>query len=84
MPVCNDKKEHVRRVKGSSLKPKTKSCFSQLLVGGVLSDDNKVIVEKFNRYYANIGAPGADNIAANVLKCVLNFIVNPLTHLCQL
>ena len=28
--------------------------------------------------------PGADNITANVLKCVLNYIVNPLTHICQL
>ena len=29
------------------------------------------------------GPPGADNITANVLECVLN-IVNPLTHICQL
>ena len=104
----------------------------------MLSDDNKVIAEKFNHYFANIGsdffanigsdlakkipnvstdfkeflsgnyaqsfflrpvhdeeirniinslkegAPGADNITANVLKCVLNYIVNPLTHICQL
>ena len=96
----------------------------------MLSDDNKVIAEKFNHYFANIGsdlatkipnvstdfkqflsgnyaqslflrpvhdeknrniinslkegAPGADSITANVLKCVLNYIVNPLTHICQL
>ena len=30
------------------------------------------------------GAPGADNNAAIVLKCVLNFMVNNLIHLCQL
>ena len=30
------------------------------------------------------GPPGADNITANVLECVLNYIVNPLTHICQL
>ena len=26
----------------------------------------------------------SDNITDNVLKCVLNYIVNPLTHICQL
>ena len=30
------------------------------------------------------GAPGADSITADVLKCVLNYIVNPLTHISQL
>ena len=109
----------------------TKSSFFQFLVDSVLSDDYKVIAEKFNHYFASIGSdlakkfpnvstdinkflsgnyaqsffflrpvhdeeirniinsvkemvPGADNITANVLKCVLNYIVNPLTHICQL
>ena len=30
------------------------------------------------------GTPGAANITATVLKCVLNYIVNPLTNICQL
>ena len=37
-----------------------------------------------NINYLKDGTTGADNITANVLKCVLNYIVSPLTHICQL
>ena len=35
---------------------KTKSGFSQFLVDGVLSDDNKVITEKMNHHFTNVGS----------------------------
>ena len=100
------------------------------MVDGVLTEDSKLIAEKFNHYFANIGsdlakkipnvstgfkeflkgnyaqslflkpvypeeireiilslregAPGADNITASALKSVLEYIVNPLTHVCHL
>ena len=49
----------------------TKSSFFQFLVDSVLSDDYKVIAEKFNHYFASIGSDLAKkfpNVSTDIKK----------------
>ena len=43
-------------------KTNQKSKFSQFLVDGMLTEDSKLIAEKFNHYFANIGSDLAKKI----------------------
>ena len=104
--------------------------FNNFVINGELTENPKLIADKFNEFFTNIGpslaskipasnisfrnflnshstqsmflkpvsseelnkiisslkdgAPGTDDISANVLKCVTEDVLTPITHVCQL